>query len=49
MRRCGSDVVTVNPHVEATANDYVVVINDEEEATFKQWRPEAPRSDNRAF
>lgn len=32
------EIVIVNPHVEAKANDYVVVKNDEEEATFKQLR-----------
>jgi len=28
----------VNPYVKAKANDYVVVKNDKEEATFKQLR-----------
>ena len=28
----------MNPHVEAKSNDYVVVKNDEEEATFKQLK-----------
>lgn len=32
------EIVIVNPHVEAKANDYVVVKNDEEEATFKQLK-----------
>ncbi len=32
------DVVIVNPHVEAKPGDYVVVKNDEEEATFKQLK-----------
>lgn len=32
------EIVVVNPHVEAKANDYVVVRNDEEEATFKQLK-----------
>lgn len=34
------ELVVANPHVEAIANDYVVVKNDEdeEEATFKQLR-----------
>lgn len=34
----GGEIVIVNPHVEAKANDYVVVKNDEEEATFKQFK-----------
>ncbi len=32
------EIVIANPHVEAKANDYVVVKNDEEEATFKQLK-----------
>lgn len=32
------EVVIVNPHVEAKPGDYVIVKNDEEEATFKQLR-----------
>ncbi|MBI5639715.1 MAG: helix-turn-helix domain-containing protein, partial [Nitrospirae bacterium] len=32
------DVVIVNPHVEAKPGDYVIVKNDEEEATFKQLK-----------
>ena len=32
------ELVTVNPHVEEKANYYVVVKNDEEEATFKQLK-----------
>ncbi len=32
------EIVIVNPHVEAKSGDYVVVKNDEEEATFKQLK-----------
>jgi len=32
------EIVVVNPHVEAKSGDYVVVKNDEEEATFKQLK-----------
>ncbi|MCL5421113.1 MAG: XRE family transcriptional regulator [Nitrospirae bacterium] len=32
------DVVIVNPHVEAKPGDYVIVKNDEDEATFKQLK-----------
>jgi SOS-response transcriptional repressor LexA len=34
----GGDVVIVNPHVEAKPGDYVIVKNDEDEATFKQLK-----------
>ena len=32
------DIIIVNPHVTAEANYYVVVKNDEKEATFKQLK-----------
>ena len=32
------EIVIVNPHVEPKSGDYVVVKNDEEEATFKQLK-----------
>jgi SOS-response transcriptional repressor LexA len=32
------EVVIINPHVEAKPGDYVIVKNDEEEATFKQLK-----------
>lgn len=32
------EIVIVNPHVEAKSGDYVIVKNDEEEATFKQLK-----------
>ena len=32
------DVIIVNPHVEAVPGDFVIVKNDEEEATFKQLK-----------
>ena len=32
------EIVIVNPHIETQSGDYVVVKNDEEEATFKQLK-----------
>jgi SOS-response transcriptional repressor LexA len=32
------EIIIVNPHVEAKSGDYVVVKNEEEEATFKQLK-----------
>ncbi len=32
------EVIIVNPHVEAVPGDYVIVKNDEEEATFRQLK-----------
>jgi SOS-response transcriptional repressor LexA len=32
------DIIVVNPHMKADHNDYVIVRNDEEEATFKQLK-----------
>lgn len=32
------EIITVNPHVEALPGDFVIIKNDEEEATFKQLK-----------
>ncbi len=32
------EIVIVNPHVEAKSGDYMIVKNNEEEATFKQLK-----------
>lgn len=32
------EIITVNPHLEALPNDYIVVKNREEQATFKQMK-----------
>lgn len=32
------DIIIVNPHMEAKPGDYVIVKNDNGEATFKQLR-----------
>ncbi len=32
------EIVIINPHVGAKPGDYVIVKNDEEEATFKQLK-----------
>jgi SOS-response transcriptional repressor LexA len=37
------EVIIVNPHLEAAPNDYVVVKNRDEQATFKQLKKYGPR------
>jgi len=37
------EIIIVNPHVEAAPNDFVVVKNKNEEATFKQLKRYGPR------
>lgn len=32
------EIITINPHVEALPGDFVIIKNDEEEATFKQLK-----------
>lgn len=32
------EIAIINPHLEVKSGDYVVVKNDEEEATFKQFK-----------
>jgi SOS-response transcriptional repressor LexA len=32
------DIIIVNPHLKATPGDYIVAKNDENEATFKQYK-----------
>lgn len=48
MRRCGSDIVFINPNVDTKSGDYVVAKNDEKEANSQdraqKWKTKLERN-----